>query len=354
MRYGKRYIQFNDLVFDHVDMISADDLNISFKRKDTPYTFRHGSYVAHHSRAILAEAADFSMTITLYMKKLPCEVRKWYPDFVKAELSKVGRLWAISNDTLVWAWAELNSFGEKQDDRRDRLDYDVDVYLPEGIWHKADPQKTFLYPWDICEFMDCLGYRDETPCLSENCCDCSDDIKDAGCDCCECLTRDMALCYHMDELQDFYGCKASYRIVYDCEAANRLFDGLTHYLGQKLCSDCGLIAGRLYSNTDMDSDYVRITIHGHVKNPRININGNANMIRGEYEYLVINPDGSVQYGTCESNCTYLLDVDKWVVPRSEGMEYGWTIHPGENSVIIDTNNCCGTVCAYFELDPITM
>lgn len=356
MNYGKRYIQFNDLVFDSVDMISADDLTVSTKRNETEYTYRHGSYVPHKSRYFLAEAAEFSMTITLKMRRLPCEVRRFYPDFVKTQLSQVGRLWAVSNNTLIWAWAELSSFGESQNPKKDTLEYDVEVFLPEGVWHKADPKKTFLHPWDICDFMDCYGYKDVGDC---DCCTTCGDTKDAGCLCCECngVSEDMALCHHMKDLQGYYTCMADYRIVYDCEAAERFNNSISNYLGQKMCSDTGLISGLLYSNTDIDSDYVKIRIHGKVRNPRITINGNTNQIQGEYDNLLINPDGSVEYW--EDCCDHqLADVENWSVLRDEGMTYGWTIHPGNNSVMIETGTCCddycgGAVCAYIETDPLS-
>lgn len=359
MRYEKRYVQFNDLVFDHVDMISADDLTISFKRHDTPYTFKHGSYVPHHSRWVLAEAGKFSMTITLNMRKLPCEARPFYADFVRTQLAQVGRLWAVSNNKLIWAWAELDSFGEAHNDKKHIIEYDVDVYLPEGIWHKADPKKTFLHPWDVCDFMECYGYKDMDNC---DCCTTCGDVKDAACLCCDCnnLSEDMALCHHQDELQGYYSCHTNFRIVYDCEAAERFNSTISNYLGQKICSDTGLISGLLYSNTDLESDYVKIRIHGHVVNPRITINGNSNDIMGEYNNLLINPDGSVEYWEdgCEHQHT-LADVGVWSVPRDEGMTYGWKIHPGNNSIMIETgacctDDCCAIVCAYIETDPITM
>lgn len=357
MKYGRRYIQFNDLVFDHVDMISADDLTTSFKRTDTEYTYRHGSYVPHNSRFLLAEASNFSMTIVLKMRKLPCEDRPYYADFAKTQLAQVGRLWAVSNNKLLWAWAELKSFGESQNPKNDTLEFDVDVFLPEGVWHKADPRKTFLHPWDVCDFMRCYDYRDIDDC---NCCVTCGDTKDAGCPCCDCngITEDMALCHHQKELQEFYTCHAYYRIVYDCEAAER-FRSLSNFPGQKMCTENGLIAGLLYSDTVLESDYVKIRIHGHAVNPEITINGNTNIIMGEYENLIIWPDGSLEYwedGDCK---TRFADADKWVIPREEGMTYGWTIRPGNNSVKVETHYCCsGTccepTCVYFELDPITL
>lgn len=358
MRYEKRYVQFNDLVFDTVDMLSSDDLTVSFKRKDTEYTYRHGSYVPHRTRGLLAESANFSMTITLRMKRLPCEVRKYYPDFAKTQLAKIGRLWAVSNNTLLWAWAELKSFGEATEPKKNTLEYDVDVYLPEGIWHKADPKKTFLQPWDICDFMNCYKFEDVESCAGEgDCCgDCAEEI-DAGCDCCECngLTEDMALCYHLNDLQDFYSCTGSgYRIVYDCVAAEKFNNDFRHYLGQKFCTENGYIHGNLYSNSDMESSYVKIRLHGNVVNPRIEINGNANQIKGRYENLQINPDGSVEYWTEKCQDRKTVSVDKWLTLREEGNQYGWVLQPGYNRVYIETGACCGPVCAYFEIDPITM
>lgn len=355
-KYTKQYVQFNNLVFDHVDMLTADDPSVSFKRNETPYTFKHGDFSPHHSRQLLAESYTFSMTITLNMKKLPCEERRFYTNFAISELSKIGRLWAVRGEELLWAWAELDKFSEIEDSAKGTFGIDVDVYIPEGIWHKADLQRTFLQPWDICDFMDCYDYKDLQPCVGDGaggCCDCAEEF-DAGCDCCGCdsLSREMALCYHKDELARAYTCNGlRYKIVYDCEAAERFFGNLTHFLGQKLCTDCGFIGGKIYSNSDLDTNNLKIRINGAVKDPYIEINGNANQIKGEYEYLEINSDGSV-YSGCDPNCLTLLDVGKWVIPK--GNVYGWTLHPGNNRVLIDLNKCCGTTCAYFELDPITL
>lgn len=352
-KYIKQYIQFNDLVFDHVDMITADDASVSFKRNETPYTFKHGDYVPHKSRHVIAESYTFSMTITLEVKKLPCEWRDYYTRFALSELSKIGRLWAVRGNELLWAWAELDKFSEQEESGKGKLLIDVDVYIPEGIWHKADLQRTFLQPWDVCDFMNCYDFKDLQPCVGDgaDCCSCSDE--EEGCECCVCenLSREMALCYHKDELQKAYTCKGiGYKVIYDCEAAKRFFDSITHFMGQKLCGDCGFIGGQIYSNSDLDIGVKKIRINGHVKNPYIEINGNANQINGEYDYLEINADGSV-YSGCK-DCMTLVDVGKWVVPKNN--TYGWTLHPGNNRVLIDLNNCCGTTCAYFELDPITL
>lgn len=351
MNYQRKYVQFNDLVFDGVDMISANDLTISFKRYRTSYTEKNGSWSPN--RGLIAKEAKFAMTILLKVKKLPCEVRPFYRDFVVGQLSETGRLWAVQNNTLVWAWAELDAFGENVNARDDTIEIDVDVTLPEGIFHKADLQKTFLQPWDICDFMDCYDFKKLQPCVNENgdCCTCATPLElVCKCETCECLTREMALCYHTEELQKFYSCDgAGWKIHYSCEAAERHFNSLTHYQGQKLCTECGgTIAGQLYSNTDIPTDGITIRLSGQVKNPYIEINGNGNQIMGEYTDLTIYPDGTAVYG-CD-NCE--INVEDWVIP--EGNDYGWTVHQGNNRVVIETGNCCGLVCAYFMVDARTI
>lgn len=348
MNYVKHYIQYNDLVFSGVDMISYDDITMSTKRNRTSYTERHGSW-SPRRKHILFKEAKFSMTIILKMEKIPCEDRPFYRDFALGQLKEDGRLWAIQNNTLIWAFAELDAFGERVDARENTIEFDVDITLPEGVWHKADLQKTFLRPWNECDFMDCYEFKELKPCVGEDCCSCGTEPLELVCKCdvCECLTRDMALCYHTDELQKFYSCDgAGLKVEYSCEAAERHFNSLTHYLGQKMCTECGgIIAGRLYSNTDLDTD-VKIRFTGEVNNPYIEINDNANQIKGSFNELIIYPDGTVIGDGNE------LSVEDWVIPK--GNTYGWTIHQGNNKVIIETGNCCGLVCAYFEVNALTV
>ena len=88
--------------------------------------------------------------------------------------------------------------------------------------------------------------------------------------------------------------------------------------------------------------------NGSVQNPSNN-NGNTNIIKGEYEQLRIDADGSV-YSESEC-CEKLLSPSIWQVPK--GMNYGWTIYPQENSVIVDMGACCGRACVYIRHDAIT-
>ncbi len=359
MEYKRHYIQFNDFLFDGSTVISEDPSSVSFKSWSAEYTHRHGSYYPRKSMYGYTRERNVSLTVLLRYRDIPCDKRPFYRQFAISQFLKSGKLWAVSDGTLEWAYAEVTNISE-QPSRKDRLEFDIDFVLPEGVWHKADKQRTFLVPFDRCDFMDCYEFKVIQPCVDAgpgSCCDCIKPEENAeACDCCndcDTVTKEMALCYHMDEIQKFYECDgAGYKVVYDCLAANRFFNGLTHYMGTKFCTDCGgTIAGILYSDTETATSGITIHIHGKVKNPYIEINGNGNWIAGEYENLVINPDGSVYE---ESDCMACdpIDVSAWNVP--ENMEYGWTINPGNNQIIIETGNCCETVCAYIEVDALAI
>lgn len=54
MIYKRHYIQYNDLVFDEVDMVDEDDYSVSFKTFDSEYGFTHGSYAPYKHRGSLS------------------------------------------------------------------------------------------------------------------------------------------------------------------------------------------------------------------------------------------------------------------------------------------------------------
>lgn len=362
MIYSKRYLQFNDLVFDGYDMISDFDESTSFKGTGTSYSFRHGSYYPYKSTVVFAEEKSASMTIALHLNKIPCEYREYYVRFAEQELMKVGRLWAIKNNEIVWAWASARNISPIYTNRANYAEYDVEFVLPEGIWHKADKQRTFVLPYDVCVFMECKGYKTLNPCRDGLEGDCCEDIKwkqyeqaqEDKCFCCcvDAITKDMALCYHLDELQAFYSCETPFQFVYDCDLAER-FSKADH-LGQRICTkdNCedSVIAGRFYSETDIPTDNFTIVIEGKAKNPWITINGNTNIIEGEFDgTLTIKASGDVYYK--HGNCEELLNPNAWVVPS--GNNYGWTIIPQWNSIVVHLNECCGRTCVYLQIDNIT-
>lgn len=341
MIYKPHYIQFNDLVFN--DAV-AEDAEVSFKEVSASYTFGNGDYSPN--KGVFVEPRNVSLNLKLRLKKLPCEYRKFYVDYVEGQLSEPGKLWAVKNDTLMWAYAKVRNYVIDTDSGTNALDIDVTFRLTEGVFHKADLQKTFLKPFDFCEFMDCVDFKDPDPCepLEGDCCNCTSDVpQKIGCQCCECLTQDMALCYHRDEIQNFYKCDPPYKIVYSCVDGKKFFGKM----GQQFCTDTGFIAGRYYSTTNIPTRGVTIRFSGEVTNPYIEINDNGNQIVGTYKELTIHADGTISNCDCDE-----LDVDNWKVP--EGHDYGWTIHQGYNKVLIETGNCCGFVCVYIQDDPLAL
>ena len=173
------------------------------------------------------------------------------------------------------------------------------------------------------------------------------------------ITAEMALCYHLDELQKFYGCDTPYQLVYDCEAAERFSH--ERALGQKICVGdiCtdSVISGQFYSNTDIPTEDFTITLIGDMKNPWININGNTNIIEGEYSgTLTIKSSGDIYYLPCGKDCCEpeRLDPSVWTIPS--GNNYGWTIYPQLNSVTVYLNECCsqcGMACIYIDHEGTT-
>lgn len=351
MIYSKRYLQFNRLVFDTYDTITDDGVDISFKGNSTAYTYGHGSYRPFKTDHVWAEEQSVSITLKMFMKKLPCELRPFYLDFAKSEIVRPGRLWAIQNNEIIWAYAEATGFHQQPSLREDYAEIDIDFVLPEGLWHKADTQKTFLRDYDVCTYLECFGFNEQRGC---NCCSDCVDLQDAGCSCCTCntITADMMLCKNLKAVQAFYqDCSPGYELVYDCDAADKYADD---FAGVRICDDGnGIIAGQLYSDTDIPTDELGIIIVGEMKNPRITINGNTNVITGEYNgNLFVNACGDVYYQTDGCDEGTLLSPSVWSIPS--GNKYGWTVYPRNNSVIIETNSCCGVSCAFFQVDALTI
>lgn len=363
-RYRK-YIQYNNLVFDGYEMLGEYDASsTSFKSNTHELSYGHGSYAPFKANYSFVEESSVSMTLWLEEKKLPCEKRDFYRSFAIEQLTKHGRLWAVQDNTLVWAYATISSYSEMVEHLNGSVGIDVEFLLYEGIWHKADKQKTFLHPYDVCTFLECYDYKKLHPCSDEAtyqlCPDCEtglpfpDNKDELCCDCgCNHLDKYMALCYHEKDLQDFYKyCEdAGFRVVYDCGFAQEVFGRV----GQKICvNSCqnGTIAGKIYSDTDMPTTRVKVTLIGKMHNPYVEINGNGNYIKGDYDgTLVIDFNGDVYYENCGNPCEP-EPADVWGVPK--GMDYGWTIVPRNNRVIVNLGACCGSACAYFDIDSITI
>ncbi len=367
MYYDKRYLQFNNLVFDGYDMISSTDEQVTYKEVQAQsYSYRHGNYMPYKDEFLYVNAGSVSMTLTFRMKKIPCDDRPFYLQFIDQELGRPGKLWALKNGEVLWAYASVRSKHQITTNEPFKAEYDIEFTLPEGIWHKADKQKTFVLPYNVCVMMECKGFEKYDPCYnsegSGDCCEACqekkwiEDMRDrCFCCCVDEITPDMALCYHTKELQAFYGCETPFQLVYDCLHAEKF--SKEDYLGQRICvkdicSDA-VIIGRFYSDTDMPTSEVKIIIKGKMHNPWITINGITNIIKGDYNgALIIEPSGDVYYQASECCQPTLLDPKVWEIPC--GNNYGWKVYPQMNSIKINLNECCqGATCVYIQADSIT-
>lgn len=362
MNYYKKYLQFNELVFDNFDMISEyDEESTDFKYEEQEYSHYHGNYVPFKSSAGLARAKNVSLTLKLKMKKMPCDQRKNYAKFVISELMKQGKLWAVENDTLLWAYAYVSSMSKLINDDEDTLEISVDFSLYEGVWHKADLYSTYIIPYDACTFMYCYNYIDVRKAY-----------KDIDCSCCECadIEKKQAIWYNNSKLQELYAdCGNTVKIVYDCNLAYKYFGNDS--LGQKICKNtsieykqeyfCGtplvgtndsIIAGELYSDTDLPTSNIDITIPLKVHDTIITINNNTNIINGDYDGLIIEKSGDIYSMSADKKCKILLSPSLIDIPN--GNTYGFTIKPRYNSVIVDTGVCRSSGCIYIKTDDITV
>lgn len=355
MRYTRRYLQFNDLVFDGYDMIQDSDGGIDFKLNSTEKSYGHGSYLPFKGDYLFAKEQNISLTLTLRMKKLPCDVRPFYVDFALGELAKPGKLWKVQNGQIMWAYAAVQGINPDDNSRDNQFTIDIDFLIPEGVWHKADKNKTFLVPYNVCTFMDCKKYQVPEGCCCEKC-DTREinERRENSCDCCcEGLSKDMALCYNLDKITDFYSrCASSYQLVYDCDLGEEFFGD--EFLGNKMCVEdyCedSVIAGQFYSNTDIPTTGVDIILKGNMVNPWVEINGVKNIISGTYNgTLHIMPNGDVYY--LNDCCEEKLSPSVWVVPDGD---YGWTVKQGMNSVIVHLNACCSVACIYIRVDALSL
>lgn len=370
MYFEKRYLQFNDLVFDGVDMISDYDETLQFKGSSIAYSYGHGSYMPLEDDYLYVSERPANMTLTLKLNKLPCEYREDYVRFAIQELSKPGKLWAIRGNEILWANARVNNLRPVNQNKQNIVVFDIEYLIPGGAWYKADKQRTFLLPYELCGLMECKGFAQYNSVVSsrggsKSYCEPCEDNKFVQrmaeeCVCCSCdeITADMALGFHLNELQAFYGCDTPYQLVYDCVAAESF--NLNPAFGQRICVDdiCDdtVIAGQIYSETDIPTKEVSIVLMGDAKDPQITINDNTNIIKGEYHgKLTINASGDVYYTENECCDAELLNPSVWDIPAN--MNYGWMIYPKFNKVIVETNICCsssGTACIYVDHSPITM
>ena len=356
MNLSRKYLQFNDLVIDNHDMLAEADLSGGTKTQTQEYGYGHGSYAPLKCKQQFWREQEVSMTLKLDTKKLSCEQKEHYKKFAILNFLSPGKLWAIDGNQLIWAWAFVSEYSEPYEFERDTISIDLGFMLPEGVWHIADTRKVFLQPYDPCDFLDCLEFKKVDDC---GCCLCIPKPK-AVCPSCLCdcdhLKAEYSLCEMKDEALKVLSarCGDTYKIIYNCAAGARIW-GDEAMLGTKICKEdicSGVIAGVLYSDTIVDSENVTITIDGEFKDVSITINDNTMQILGEYSgKLTLMPSGDIYFA---KNCCEAVKIDVGNLKILDGSTFGFLIHHGNNSIILETNNCCSMTCVYVKVDSLTI
>lgn len=360
MRLGKKYLQFNDLVIDNYDMLGSANESVEFKTQNHSYSYGDGAYTAFKSDTAFAQPKSLAMTLNLNRRKLKCNEYNMYIEYVQSNLMKPGKLWAVQGEQLLYAYAYITSFAETYTTNQHSIAYDVNFILYEGVWHVANPLKVFLKPFDPCVFDDCNEYYHSDGC--ENYCPtCPTVPEQTKCPKCECecgyLTADNSFCSMKKEaVSAFYNtCNSSYRIMYNCKAAAKVF-GDESLWGKQICSTnehYSIISGRIYSGTVKNTENVTIRIVGNFKDPMIEFNGRTMIVKGSYNgMLVITPSGEV-YFTVGAECDMrYVTPDNIVIP--EGNDYGFVAHHGNNTLFIQNLNCNSRSCAYVDIGAVVV
>lgn len=347
----REIVQFNNLIVDSSDFLSVSEFSASTKTSDHDISFGNGSYVDMKREQQFVEAQEFDATIHIAYKEYPILQRKFLKDFIKKELIKFGKIWAIEDDKLLWAYCYMTDFSEAYESFKGFWSVDISCLLPEGIWHIADPKRTFLRDYDSCDILECEDFRD----VYEDCLDCCvscnsrkmDDCENCLCDCEE-YTKEDSLC--MKSINDFKNCGKSMRITYDCLQAERIFG--KESWGKKICKPdiCkSTIAGRFYSPTILDTKGT-ITLTGIYKNPTVTINDVKTTIKGDYDGVIKITDKGEYYYQSDPCCEFdLIDLEN--IQLDSG-SLTFPIHHGYNRLIVE-NSCCTSACAYVRADNIT-
>lgn len=350
----KKYVQLNDLVINDYELESAD-LSGSTKTETQEYSFGHGSRLIAKDDQQHVTEQDLSMRLDINYRKLSNDQKTHFKDWIKLNILKVGRIWAIEGDQLLWAFMAVTDWGEPYELFRGYMSIDLDIVIYEGVWHKANPRKTFFEPYDTCNFLECLDFQDQEDC--DCCLDCIQPVPQPclKCQCeCEFLDESYSLCAMKEEItEDFYSeCGPTHRIIYNCEKGDHIW-GEQEMWGIQICKEdyCDeAIAGSFYSDTVVKSK-ATIRLTGKWQDPTIEINNKRIQIMGDYDgMLILYKTGDVYYS--KDCCNEPVKVDLELIKILDGY-LGLPIRHGTNYVYV-TGGCCKMGCIYIDVDSITI
>lgn len=147
VRVQKRLLQFNSLPFAFGE-IKDQSYAVTFKGESQTYTnSTHGAYYPTLGESGKLQSSTFRASIDIDFHKIACEEKVRYARFIKRQLSRSGKLWAVQNAVeLIWTNARVIDITESVDDLEDRdvLRLEIQFELFDGVWRLAKRTRTFL------------------------------------------------------------------------------------------------------------------------------------------------------------------------------------------------------------------
>ena len=357
----KRYIQFNDLVFLGRKSIDEQSESISLRENKTSRTFANGSYVGNVSRKSLIDSNTISLKIALRTNTWSEEHIQSHYDFIMEQLLTPGKLWAVNTGLqLVWCNAYVTSIQPSKEwivTDEDYLVFRVEFDNPDGVWYKADEAKTFLEPFDNCDFLD---MKASCVAKSRHCCNGLPNCNNI-CECCEDDCKDLDglidLCVAQTDLSfinDFFNeCNSSWRVIYNCSKGKEC-KSLKDFYKHAICDTCvnDVMTGSFISDTVLDSHKWSFALEGDFKDPIVRINDIDFKIKGEYSgVLTANYKGEIRYAKSWECIEYSYkEVSLSVLNICAEMPY---IKKGLNTVSV-SGVTSESMCLFLDYESVTV
>lgn len=350
--------------------VSSQSYTSTFKGDTQSYTnAAHGGYYPEYGEFGKLETSEFSATVAISFKDIECDAKTRYARFIKRQLSKSGKLWAVQNGgELIWARARVLSVNEDVEDASETntLRLNITFELIDGYWVIASATRTFLCsycpprfeqfdPYYCFEVTDLIGECDATG--ASKCYPCLANLYEApindGCDW-------KPLCYwSQNERVAMFGkeCYNEFAISYSCDLESDYFCYDTAW-GHKFRLRTDDVNGQNYTRvefcckSDLPTDMLRIRIKGEVA--------------GRLYIRQLDPDHIRDYGEDNSPVDSKYVIDEVVIGQKEAYSVGTAVttigygvkayyshnlkKPDEGITSIE-NNVTRTSTPYFQLQP---
>lgn len=352
LKIQKRLLQFNNLPISFGE-IDDQTYTASFKGESVPYTNRqHGSYYQYFGEYGILNSANFDATLTFSFKDVACGDKPRYARFIKRQLAKSGKLWAVQNGgEVIWANARVLSVNESVAlPGTNTIKLAVTFELIDGYWVYAWETRTFLAPYCVSRFIDfddqyCWEYeggRCDITGTVDRCLPCYKIETEVNTD-----ADYKPLCsWTKAEITEYLGskCPKQFHIRYDCdlEADYFCYDaafGDKYKLSNRQAVNSTTI--NYCSRTDLPTNVIQIRLRGSFTNPTITVNDDKITLSGDY------PNGTmVVVGFGVGIGKYVQDAnnrEKWTLSESllnkatiTNIPY-FELNPGKNTITVTGN-----------------